>query len=90
MNLDNELIRILNSIISKIEVKHYKHQNKNINSLIFNYEKKIKNLKKELCKNENKIFRTCEHVWEKDYDDYYSRYKICNICNLSNMPCVYK
>lgn len=89
MNLDNEIISILNSLISNIEVKYYKNQNKKINSLIFNYEKKIKNLKRELLKNENKIYRTCVHVWEKDYDDYYSRYKICHKCNLSNIPCVY-
>tara|TARA_Y100001970_G_C13993758_1_gene729595 strand:- start:201 stop:473 length:273 start_codon:yes stop_codon:yes gene_type:complete len=90
MNEHAELTSILNSVISKVEVRYYIEQNKRINNLIFEYEDEIKYLKKHMRKNESKIYKTCEHVWEKDYDDYYSRYKICHKCKLSNMPYVYK
>ena len=90
MNKHNELISILNSLISKVEVRHYIEENKNIHTIIFEYEDEIKYLKNHIRKNESKIYKTCEHVWERDYDDYYSRYKICHKCKLSNMPNVYK
>ena len=35
------------------------------------------------------IYNTCNHNWEKDWDDPYSRYKVCSKCKLANMPYVY-
>ena len=85
----NEIEGVINSLICKVDVDFHISENKNIQELMYYYEREIKRLKRCIHKNEKKIYQTCEHVWEKDYDDYYSRYKICHKCKLSNMPYVY-
>ena len=56
---------------------------------IWDLERKINALKKENKNLEKNIYKTCEHNWERDWDDLYSRYKVCTKCKLANMPYVY-
>ena len=56
---------------------------------MWDLEKKINSLKKENKNLEKIIYKTCDHNWEKDWDDLYSRYKVCTKCKLANMPYVY-
>ena len=56
---------------------------------MWDLERKINALKKENKNLEKIIYKTCDHNWEKDWDDLYSRYKVCTKCKLANMPYVY-
>lgn len=85
----NEIKGVVNSLICKVDVDFHISENRNIQELMYHYEREIKRLKRCIHENEKKIYKTCEHIWEKDYDDYYSRYKICHKCKLANMPYVY-
>lgn len=56
---------------------------------VYAYERKIRNEKQKIKTIEKIIYNTCNHNWEKDWDDPYSRYKVCSKCKLANMPYVY-
>ena len=57
---------------------------------IYQLEKQILILKKENFELEKDIYRNCNHNWDKDPDDIYSRYKVCTKCKLANFPHIYK
>jgi hypothetical protein len=56
---------------------------------IWDLERKMNALKKENKNLEKIIYKTCEHNWERDWDDLYSRHKVCTKCKLANIPYVY-
>jgi len=88
-----EVNALLNEIIDEVveeteteivnELKSDFHYN---NEWIFQYERNIKKLKKKNKLLEKQIYKACNHNWVRDYDDLYSRYKICTKCKLSNIP----
>lgn len=81
---------IIDNVINTIKVKELRCQICDNNNLIYDYEKTIKQLKNENNKIEKIIYKTCKHNWDRDYDDLYSRYKVCTKCKLVNYPYVYK
>ena len=70
-NKEDELAEILN-------------ENTNLNSQICQLNAKIYELKKTITNNEKKIWKLCEHNWERDYtvafDDHIKHY--CKKCLL--------
>ena len=78
--------KLLDDLISNTIVKSYENHVKNMRSYIRNYYNKIDCLEKDIKLYEKKIYQTCNHDWVRDYDDRYSRYKICTKCGLSNIP----
>ena len=89
-----EINSIINEIIDEVEntvrVNKLKSELYYNNEWIFQYERYIKKLKKENKLIEKQIYKTCNHNWVRDYDDLYSRYKVCTKCKLANLPYVYK
>jgi len=81
---------IIDNIINTIKVKELRCKIRDNNNLIYDYEKTIKQLKNENNQIEKIIYKTCNHNWERDLDDLYSRYKVCTKCKLVNYPYVYK
>ena len=81
---------IINNVINTIIVKELLNEKNYNNMWIFKYEKMIKELKNKNKNLEKEIYKTCNHNWEKDWDDLYSRYKICKKCKLANFPYGYK
>ena len=69
----------------KINLEHIKSNTREI----WDLERKINALKKENKNFEKIIYKTCDHNWERDWDDLYSRHKVCTKCKLANMPYVY-
>ena len=81
---------IIENIIIDIEVKDMLNEIKFNNLWINKYERAVLSLKKQNKEIEKEIYKTCNHNWEKDWDDLYSRYKICKKCKLANFPYGYK
>ena len=81
---------IINNVINTIIVKELLNEKNYNNMWIFKYEKMIKELKNKNKNLEKEIYKTCNHNWEKDWDDLYSRYKVCKKCKLANFPYGYK
>ena len=81
---------IIDNVINTIKVKELRCKIRDNNNLMYDYEKTIKQLKNENNKIEKIIYKTCKHNWDRDYDDLYSRYKVCTKCKLVNYPYVYK
>jgi hypothetical protein len=81
---------IIDNVINTIKVKELRCQICDNNNLTYDYEKMIKQLKNENNQIEKLIYKTCKHNWDRDYDDLYSRYKVCTKCKLVNYPYVYK
>ena len=91
--LNKVLNKVLNNIIEKIinthETEKLLYLVRNYRNNIFSYEKKIKLESKKIKKLEKEIYKTCNHNRERDWDDPYSRYKVCSKCKLANMHYVY-
>lgn len=52
---------------------------------MFEYEQRIKNIKKDIREIEKKIYKKCEHNWERDYSCiglYTKPETVCTKCNL--------
>ena len=81
---------IIDNVMNTIKVNELRSQICDNNNLMYDYEKMIKQLKNKNKQIEKIIYKTCNHNWEKDWDDLYSRYKICKKCKLANFPYVYK
>ena len=90
MNILNDVLNdLIKEIINRHEtekiitlVRYYRNN-------IFRYERKIKKDSKKIKELEKRMYKTCNHNWEKDWDDPYSRYKVCSKCKLANMHYVY-
>tara|TARA_Y100001970_G_scaffold229127_1_gene284134 strand:- start:3900 stop:4166 length:267 start_codon:yes stop_codon:yes gene_type:complete len=81
---------IIENIIIDIEVKEMLNEIKFNYLWINKYDREITKLKEQNKKIETKIYKTCNHNWERDWDDLYSRHKVCTKCKLGNFPYVYK
>ena len=75
--------------MSEQVVEEYLKQIKENNKVKYELQYKIKKIEIENKNLEKKIYKTCEHKWEKDWDDCYSRHKVCTKCKLANLPYVY-
>lgn len=86
----NQIISdIIDNVINTIKVKELRCQICDNNNLMYDYEKTIKQLKNKNKQIEKIIYKTCNHNWERDWDDLYSRYKVCTKCKLVNFPYTY-
>lgn len=87
--ISDTLDDILDDIIRKIRVKELRCKIRDNHNFMYNCEKMIKQLKNENKEIEKIIYKTCNHNWERDWDDLYSRYKVCTKCKLVNFPYTY-
>ena len=87
--LNEVLNNIINEIVNTNETEKLIYLVQCCRTNIFAYERKIKLETKKIKKMEKEIYKTCNHNWEKDWDDPYSRYKVCSKCKLVNIPYVY-
>ena len=96
-NLTTNNKKILNEVLTKMvdEIINTKKTEELLHNLqihrnnIYAYEREIMREKKKLKDIEKTIYKTCNHNWERDWDDLFSRYKVCSKCKLANMPYVY-
>tara|TARA_B100000242_G_C42629128_1_gene296225 strand:- start:206 stop:514 length:309 start_codon:yes stop_codon:yes gene_type:complete len=96
-NLTTSNKKILNEVLTKmideiINTKKTEELLRNLNihrNNIYAYEREITREKQKLKDIEKTIYKTCKHNWVRDWDDLYSRYKVCSKCKLANMPYVY-
>ena len=56
---------------------------------IIEAERFARNKKTEIHRLEVKLFKICNHVWVKDWEDRCSRCSVCSRCGLPNLPHVY-
>tara|TARA_Y100001935_G_C17123186_1_gene416785 strand:- start:72 stop:356 length:285 start_codon:yes stop_codon:yes gene_type:complete len=81
---------VINEVICLQKTKNIRKSVRNCWEEIYTYEKMIKDRKNKIKELESTLYKTCNHHWERDWEDNYSRYKICNKCKLANMPYVYR
>ena len=56
---------------------------------IIEAERIARNKKTEIRRLEIKLFKICNHIWVKDWEDRCSRCFVCSKCGLPNLPHVY-
>lgn len=90
MNILNDVLNtIIEEIINTRDTEKSIYLARCCKNNIFYYERKIKKEYSMIKKLEGEIYKTCNHDWEKDLNDQYSRYKVCSKCKLANMHYVY-
>tara|TARA_B100000795_G_C22638102_1_gene375318 strand:+ start:426 stop:710 length:285 start_codon:yes stop_codon:yes gene_type:complete len=81
---------VIDNVINETEIKKLLIK-KDFNEMWINrYRNTIEKLKNENEKINSQIYKICNHNWDKDYDDLYSKHKRCTKCNLGNFPYIYK
>ena len=89
MLIQSIINNILDNVQNHIHIKQLKDTISKNYTTINIYSNKINDLHNNIKHIEKKIFKCCKHKWVKDYNDLWSKYKVCSKCGLANMPHVY-